>query len=69
MDTMFKHRKTIKELNSLVDEGKQKFNILKQVLINVKHTTTTSLSQSIKTCELENTNLLISCLCYELYFI
>jgi hypothetical protein len=30
METLFEHKETIKELNSLVNEGKQRFNLLKQ---------------------------------------
>jgi hypothetical protein len=29
METLFEHKKTIKELNSLVNEGKWRFNLLK----------------------------------------
>jgi hypothetical protein len=53
METLFEHKEAIKELNSLVNEGKQRFNLLKQELSEEKHTNS-SLSQSIKSCELAN---------------
>jgi hypothetical protein len=49
METLFEHKETIKELNSLINEGKRRFNLLKQE----KHTNS-SLSQSIKSYELSN---------------
>jgi hypothetical protein len=53
IETLFEHKDTIKELNSLVNEGKQRFNLLKQELSEDKHTNS-SLSQSIKYFELAN---------------
>jgi hypothetical protein len=53
METLFEHKETIKELNSLVNEGKWRFNLLKQELSKEKHTNS-SLSQSIKSYELTN---------------
>jgi hypothetical protein len=53
METLFEHKKTIKELNSLVNEGKLRFNLLKQDLSEENHTNS-SLSQSIKSYELTN---------------
>jgi hypothetical protein len=38
METLFEHKETIKELNSLVNEGKRRFNLLKQELSEEKHT-------------------------------
>jgi hypothetical protein len=46
METLFEHKETIKELNSLVSEGKQRYNLLKQELSKEKYTNS-SLSQSI----------------------
>jgi hypothetical protein len=40
-------------LNSLVNEGKRRYNLLKQELPEEKHTNS-FLSQSIKSCELTN---------------
>jgi archaellum component FlaC len=54
METLFEHKETIKELNSLVNEGKRRFNLLKQELSEEKHTNY-CLSQSIKSYELTNT--------------
>ena len=54
MDTVFKHKETIKELNSLVNEVKRRFNLLKQELLEEKHTNA-SLSQTIETYKLEKT--------------
>jgi hypothetical protein len=53
METLFEHKDTIKELNSLLNEGEQRFNLLKQELFEEKHTNS-SLSQSIKSYELTN---------------
>jgi hypothetical protein len=53
METLFEHKETINELNSLVNEGNRRFNLLKQELSEEKHTNS-SLSQSIKSCELTN---------------
>jgi hypothetical protein len=53
METLFEPKNTIKELNSLVNEGKRRFNLLKQELSEEKHTNS-SLPQSIKSCELTN---------------
>jgi hypothetical protein len=53
METLFEHKKNIKELNSLVNEGKWRFNLLKQELSEEKHTNY-CLSQSIKSYELTN---------------
>jgi hypothetical protein len=53
METLFEHKETIKDLNSLVNEGKWRFNLLKQELSENKHTNS-FLSQSIKSCELAN---------------
>jgi hypothetical protein len=53
METLFDHKDTIKELNSLVNEGKRRFNLLKQELSEEKHTNS-CLSQSIKSCEIAN---------------
>jgi hypothetical protein len=53
METLFEHKDTIKELNSLVNEGKQRFNLLKQELSGEKHTNF-SLSQSIVSLQMLN---------------
>jgi hypothetical protein len=53
MGTLFEHKETIKDLNSLINEGKWRFNLLKQELSEEKHTNS-SLSQPIKSCELAN---------------
>jgi hypothetical protein len=53
METLFGHKHTIKELNSLVNEGKRRFNLLKQEISEDKHTNS-FLSQFIKSCEIAN---------------
>jgi hypothetical protein len=58
METLFEHKETIKELNSLVNEEKWRFNLLKQELSEEKHTNY-SLSQSIKSWCLLMLNILM----------
>jgi hypothetical protein len=53
MESLFEHKETIKALNSLVNEGKRRFNLLKQELSEEKHTNS-CLFQSIKPYELTN---------------
>ena len=51
MDTMVENKETIKDLKSLVNEGKLRFNLLKQELRDEKHTSA-SLSQSFESYKL-----------------
>jgi hypothetical protein len=53
IETLFEHKEVIKELNSLVNEEKQIFNLLKQELSEEKHNNY-CISQSIKYYELTN---------------
>src|SRR5664279_1799177 len=52
MDTIVENKETIKDLKSLVNEGKLRFNLLKQDLTNEKHNSFT-LSQQIETHEID----------------
>src|SRR5664279_3304339 len=52
MDTIVENNETIKDLKSLVNEGKLRFNLLKQDLTNEKHNSFT-LSQQIETHEID----------------
>src|SRR5664279_3434279 len=65
MDTIVENKETIKDLKSLVNEGKLRFNLLKQDLHDEKHTSA-SLSLSFETYKLENAKSIndVCCLLY-----
>ena len=52
MDTISSWDDTIEELESHIEDGRRRFNLLKQELTNEKHNSFT-LSQQIETCELD----------------
>jgi hypothetical protein len=55
---VYKNKETIEELESHVENGRMRFNLLKQALANEKHTTFL-LTQKLESYELKMTNLLM----------